>query len=64
MTRCARCLEREDPTAGTPTSSFALCPEHALAVLEDVRQHLATTLTMLDRATDRASYVVASGAGG
>jgi hypothetical protein len=45
-------------------STLALCPEHALAVLEDVRRHLATTLSSLERATDRASHVLASGRSG
>jgi hypothetical protein len=63
MTGCARCMETREP-ATDPASTFALCAEHALAVLEDVRRHLATTLTSLERATDRAAYVVASGSGG
>jgi hypothetical protein len=56
-------METREP-ATDPASTFALCAEHALAVLEDVRRHLATTLTSLERATDRAAYVVASGSGG
>jgi hypothetical protein len=64
MTGCARCTETREPAIGASAPTFALCPEHALAVLEDVRRYLATTLTSLERATDRAAYVVASGAGG
>ena len=64
MTGCARCTETREPATGASAFPFALCAEHALAVLEDVRRHLATTLTSLARATDRAAYVVASGPGG
>ena len=55
MSTCARCLETQEPATGAPTSSLALCTEHALAVLEDVRRHLAATLTSLERAADRAT---------
>ena len=64
MSSCARCLETQESATGASASSLALCPEHALAVLEDVRRHLATTLTSLGRAADRATYVAASGADG
>jgi hypothetical protein len=57
-------METGEPATGASAFPFALCAEHALAVLEDVRRHLATTLTSLARATDRAAYVVASGPGG
>jgi len=68
---CPACHEQlralyGDPRAGERRVGLpsALCAEHALAVLEDVRRHLATTLTALERATHRAAYVVASGPGG
>jgi len=64
MTACARCTVTRESATGASTSTFALCAEHALAVLEDVRRYLATTLTSLERATHRAAYVVASGPGG
>jgi len=60
MSSCARCLETQEPATGASALSLALCPEHALAVLEDVRRHLATTLTSLERAADRATYAGAS----
>ena len=56
MSTCARCLGTQEPATGASAPSLALCPEHALAVLEDVRRHLATTLSSLERATDRATY--------
>ncbi len=64
MSSCARCTVTREPATGASASPSALCAEHALAVLEDVRRHLATTLTALERATHRAAYVVASGPGG
>jgi len=64
MTGCARCTGTQEPATGGSASTFTLCPEHALAVLEDVHRYLATTLTSLERATHRAAYVVASGPGG
>jgi hypothetical protein len=60
MSSCARCLETQEPATGASAPSLALCPEHALAVLEDVRRHLATTLTSLERAADRATCAGAS----
>jgi hypothetical protein len=60
MSSCARCSGSQSSLTG----ALAFCPEHALAVLENVRRHLATTLTSLERATDRATYVVASGRSG
>jgi hypothetical protein len=60
MSRCARCTETQEPTVERPTGSVTLCPEHALAALENIRGHLATTLASLERATDRASEIVAS----
>jgi hypothetical protein len=64
MSTCARCTGTPEPASGVSASTLALCPEHALAVLEDVRRHLATTLSSLERATDRASHVLASGRSG
>jgi hypothetical protein len=63
MSRCARCIETREPTVDRSAAGLALCPEHALAVLEDVHRQLATTLTSLERATDRAGYMVASDVG-
>ncbi len=63
MSVCARCLGTREPESGEATT-LALCPEHALAVLEDVRRHLATTLRSLERTTDRATQVLASGDSG
>jgi hypothetical protein len=62
MSRCARCTETREWTAEIPAASFTLCPEHALAVLENIRRQLATTLASLERATDRASDIVGSAA--
>ncbi|HEV8585779.1 MAG TPA: hypothetical protein VGT02_12480 [Methylomirabilota bacterium] len=59
MSICARCLEPEETATGEPASSLALCPEHTLAVLVDVRRHLATTLVSLERAADRLTRTVA-----
>ena len=64
MTSCARSVVTREPATGASASPAALCAEHALAVLDDVRRHLATTLTSLGRATGRAAFVVASGSGG
>ena len=64
MSTCARCTGTQEPASGVSASTFALCPEHALAVLEDVRRHLATTLGLLERTTDRATHVLASGGSG
>ena len=63
MSGCARCTETREWTADASTASFALCPAHALAVLENIRRDLATTLASLERATDRASDIVGSAAG-
>jgi hypothetical protein len=60
MSICARCWEPQEPATGASAPSLALCPEHALAVLEDVRRHLATTLSSLERATDRGTYAGAA----
>jgi hypothetical protein len=59
MTTCPRCAETQDPATGAPTS-ISLCPEHALTLLGEVRRHLATTLTSLERAADRAARAAAS----
>jgi hypothetical protein len=64
MSTCARCPGTREPENGGSASTLALCPEHALAVLEDVRRHLATTLGLLERTTDRATHVLASGRDG
>jgi hypothetical protein len=64
MSGCTRCTVTRESATGASASTLGLCAEHALAVLEDVRRHLATTLTSLERATHRAAYVVASGPGG
>jgi hypothetical protein len=59
MSICARCRESKETASGAPDSSLALCPEHTLAVLVDVRRHLATTLVSLERAADRLTRTVA-----
>jgi hypothetical protein len=64
MAGCARCTQPLELATDAPAPTLTLCPEHVLAVLEDVRRHLATTLTSLERAMYRATYVLASGAGG
>jgi hypothetical protein len=64
MTSCARCTVTREPAIDGSASPAALCAEHALAVLDDIRRHLAARLTSLERATDRAAFVVASGSGG
>ncbi|HEY3066306.1 MAG TPA: hypothetical protein VGL09_10985 [Methylomirabilota bacterium] len=42
MTRCPRCHDG-DHTAGESEVSLRLCPEHALAVLTDLRARLRTS---------------------
>ena len=62
MAHCPRCPTRRESAIVTPVLS--LCPEHALAVLEDVSRHLARTLAALEGATDHATDIVAAGVGG
>ena len=64
MAHCSRCSTSHGPVTEMPASRLSLCPEHALGVLEDISRRLAATLAALERATYRATFVVASGAGG
>jgi hypothetical protein len=58
MTTCTRCQPTPDRPPGAPGATLSLCPEHTLAVLADVRRHLATTLASLERVADRVTRAI------